>query len=611
MAQLAPEIEVVQGPASTSKSRRTFDWRHTPLGPTSKWPPALRIMAEVLLNTPIPMCLAWGDSLTTLYNDAYRPLRGTAPDALGQPFSEFWADAWSRVEPHVARALAGEASRLEDVPIRLERSGRRVRSRWMFSYSPVADETGRIRGVLCVGQESVRKTVARTPLPPERERLARLFDQAPGFIAYLDGPDHVYQLVNQPDGRSDLLPGRELLGKSVREAFPELEGQGVVEMLDEVYRSGEPHVASGRRLVLNDADGPQEIYVDQVYQPVRADDGAITGIFVVGHDVTERMKASAAVRQREERLRLAVDAGRMAVWDIDFVAGSVAASPELNRMFGLPLDARPSLDDVLARYAPGERKRLQTISRRAQQRGDRFFEAEYRHVRADDGELRWFLIRAMVDYSEDGAALRSFGVLMDVTERKEAEERLKLLALEVDHRANNLLATVQSVVSLTRAEDLPRFRESVLGRINALAQAHRLLAESRWTAARLARVAEEELRPFMAESRVHVAGPDANLAPAVAQGLAIALHELATNAVKHGGLSRPEGRIELAWGPPDESGLVRLVWLERGGPPAAPPARAGFGMSLLRRALTGAIGGGVELDWQADGLCCTLHVPVL
>jgi two-component sensor histidine kinase len=129
--------------------------------------------------------------------------------------------------------------------------------------------------------------------------------------------------------------------------------------------------------------------------------------------------------------------------------------------------------------------------------------------------------------------------------------------------------------------------------------------------ARLTRLVEEELHAFSVERRVSVEGPDANLAPTVAQGLAIALHELATNAVKYGSLSTDGGRILVTWGLPDKDGLVQMTWLERGGPPVSEPTRTGFGTTLLRRALSGVIGGSVEFEWPVEGLCCRLRFPVL
>lgn len=610
MEHRAQAIGASSGTAGMTEQVRLFDWGRTPLGAYANWPASLRATVNMMLSSCRPSCLVWGDELISVYNDAFHALLGSKPDALGRPFSDVWAEVWPNIGPLVERAQRGEAGYAEDVALVLERRGGREHTWWMFSFSPATDESDCIYGVLCVAHETTKEVEARAARPLERQGLALLFDQAPGFIAYLSGPNHVFQLVNRPQFHQGLTVENQI-GKSVREVFPELEGQGVSQLLDEVYRSGERRVVDRLRLVFADASGPKEHYITCVYEPVRDDHGAVVGIFSVGHDVTEQILAEEALREREDRLTLALDAGRMAVLDVDLGSRTVVASPELNRMLGLAPDAIPSLDEVNAHMFPGEMERVRALHEDSRRQGQRFFEAEYRLVRSDTGEVRWLLIRAINEFSEGGAARRVLGVLMDITERKEAEERLKLLALEVDHRANNLLASVQSVVSLTRGETAGDLRQNVLGRISALAHAHRLLSESRWKGARLTRVVREELQPFMSGRQLHVEGPDANLVPAAAQGLAVVLHELVTNAVKHGALSTEHGRIDLSWETPDRDRLVEMTWVERGGPPAAPPTRAGFGMTLLRRALGGAVGGSVDLDWRPEGLRCRLRIPVL
>jgi PAS domain S-box-containing protein len=381
--------------------------------------------------------------------------------------------------------------------------------------------------------------------------------------------------------------------------------------LDEAYRCGEPRLALDKKVHLADARGRgRERYVDFVFQPVRGSDGAVTGIFVEGHDVTERVLSAALVREKEVWLSLATEAGGMAVCEIDLASGCIMASPELNRILGLGVDARPALGELRTLFEPGELERLQTWLASPESRRDSLFQAEFRYSRADDGAKRWLLVRGRMTPSQHGSG-RFLGVVMDNTDRKESEERLLLLMREVDHRANNLLATAQSIVSLTRAEDVAKFRERVIGRLGALAHSHRLLAQSAWTGASLATLVKDELRPFASAGQVRIDGPEAKLPPAAAQGLAIALHELATNAARHGALTRPNGRVSVSWGPPDADRTVQMTWEERGGEALGPPAQTGLGLNLLRRALGGGIGGGVELDWRPEGLRCRLRIPSL
>jgi two-component sensor histidine kinase/CheY-like chemotaxis protein len=205
--------------------------------------------------------------------------------------------------------------------------------------------------------------------------------------------------------------------------------------------------------------------------------------------------------------------------------------------------------------------------------------------------------------------VRISGVTVDITERKEAEERQVLLAREVDHRARNALALVQSIVRLTRADTIKSYIAAVEGRIGALSRAHTLLAQSRWQGADLARLADEELAAYRTgdADKIIARGPDLSLEPRTAQTLALALHELSTNAAKYGALSELAGRVSLTW----ELKPDRLVlrWTETDGPPVQVPASPGFGIRVIGASVERQLEGDVEFDWQPQGLCCTMSVP--
>ena len=326
-------------------------------------------------------------------------------------------------------------------------------------------------------------------------------------------------------------------------------------------------------------------------------------------DVTEQKRVEEELRRSRRRLTLAIDAGRMAVWTIDSETEEFLRTPELNRVLGFPEDARPTLEDIRERYAPGELARIQSQVQAALKRGDSFFETEFRYV-WPNGELRWLLLRAEVSFSAKGAPLAVIGVVIDITERKEAEERLKLLAREVDHRANNLLTVVQATVALTRAPDAAALKEILTGRISALAHAHQLLSQARWEGADLRRMVEEELRPFQLGegSCVRLEGPAVALRPQAAQSVAMALHELATNAAKYGALSRPEGAVEVSWTGGGAHQPLTLVWTERGGPRVTRPAGRGLGMTVVERAVGGALQGSARFDWRPEGLVCEISI---
>ncbi len=221
---------------------------------------------------------------------------------------------------------------------------------------------------------------------------------------------------------------------------------------------------------------------------------------------------------------------------------------------------------------------------------------------------RWFELH--VYRPEPG---RFAALFLDVTERRRAEERQTLLAREVDHRAKNALAVVQTMLRLTRADDVPSFARAVEGRVAALARAQTLLAEGRWDGADLHAVLRGELAPFLGGPRADLDGPPAVLPPGTAQPLAMAVHELATNAAKHGALSVPGGRVSVSWrldGGGAAPGVLKLRWAEAGGPPVAgPPARRGFGSRVLDGTVRGQLGGAVSLAWAQTGLVCDMAVP--
>ncbi|MES1202592.1 MAG: HWE histidine kinase domain-containing protein [Pseudomonadota bacterium] len=229
-------------------------------------------------------------------------------------------------------------------------------------------------------------------------------------------------------------------------------------------------------------------------------------------------------------------------------------------------------------------------------------------IRGMDGEYRWFLSRAMPRRDGAGRITRWFGANTDITERLEAQERQALLTREIDHRAKNALAVVQAVVRLSRADDPSTFQAAVEGRIAALARSHALLAQSRWQGVDLEMLLREELAPFAGSGRVLVAGPTYILFPETAQTMALVLHELATNAAKHGALSQTEGALHVAWSI-DQAGGLSFNWTETLAAPVAPPTRTGFGTSLFAQSIERHLGGTYSTDLKSTGLVCTLSIP--
>jgi len=325
-------------------------------------------------------------------------------------------------------------------------------------------------------------------------------------------------------------------------------------------------------------------------------------------DITERSAAEGERAQWAARLRLAMDAGRMATWQSSLREGLVHG-PELNAVLGVAPDKHLTVEEVQALYLPGELDRIRQITIDVFRRGERNVEVEFR-IRRPDGKVRWILLRGELALNAEGQPRGAIGVAMDITDRKDAEERMRLLAREVDHRANNLLAVVQSVVQLSKAATPEALKSVLVGRITALGRAHQLLSEARWEGADLRRLVEEELLAFSLgeAARVSIRGEDVALPPAAAQALAMALHELATNAAKYGALSTPSGQVVVSW-TREGRGPLTIRWAETGGPLVTRPTRRGLGATMLARALGGALKGETRFDWRPEGLICELELP--
>jgi PAS domain S-box-containing protein len=304
----------------------------------------------------------------------------------------------------------------------------------------------------------------------------------------------------------------------------------------------------------------------------------------------------------------------MAVWDYDVSGDRVRPSPELNAMLGFASDATPTIEALRAGYFPGERERMKEIGRKAWERGERFFEAEFRYRRPDGGEP-WFLLRAEMKLNALGFPDRVLGVLLDVSERKRAEERQQLLVNELNHRVKNTLATVQSITSQTlrNAATNADVQGAIESRLIALSRAHDVLTRENWEGASLSEVVAQALEPYgdRAEDRLHLSGPHVRLTPHTALALAMAVQELATNAVKYGALSTPAGAVAITWTvDPGAPAMLHLRWEESGGPPVEPPARRGFGSRLIERSLAHELEGAVRIAFAPTGVVCTVDAPL-
>ncbi|WP_428414292.1 sensor histidine kinase [Pararhizobium sp.] len=466
---------------------RALDWGATPLGPAAEWPGCLKTATSLLLQSPVPIVMLWGQEGVMIYNDAYSIFAGGRhPQLLGSNVREGWAEVADFNDNVMKVGLAGGTLAYRDQELTLHRKGVPEQV-WMdLDYSPVLDEHGRPAGVIAIVVETTERVLADRRNAAEHERLQQLFEQAPSFMAMLQGSEHRFELVN-PEYRR-LIGNREVLGKAVDDALPEIMGQGFIELLDTVFETGQAISRFSERVFLQrSGEAVEERYLDFVYQPIKDDDGKVTNIFVQGSDVTQRVRA---------------------------------------------------------------------------------------------------------------------------------ENHQKLLVNELNHRVKNTLASVQSIVmqTLRGTHTMEEASSAISARILALSAAHNILTDENWDGADLLVMVTSSIEAFEgpARDRFRINGPHVRLGPRAALSIALALHELATNAFKYGSLSTDTGIVAIDWSVSrgHGDGAFTLTWREIGGPSAPVSDRKGFGSRLILRVLPMELGGAARIDYGAEGLIFTLDTTL-
>ena len=484
-------------------------------------------------------------------------------------------------------------------------------------------------------------------------------------------------------------------------------------------------------------DGAYRYHIARA-EPIVDANGRITRWIGTNTDIDDQKRVTQQLAASEVRLRLAIQAGQLAVWEIDVASRAITPSAALNRLYGFPDDANPTLADYQSRYAPGELERLNRIGEETSARNEREFEAEIRHLlpdgtekwlliraqteitqgiarrtlgvaidvtarkrfeqalevserrfrlsqqaaglgsleldiatgmvmgsekfweiwglsprdavhisvlesivlpedkdvrstpetrksgtatpnveyrirRPDTGEIRWLSRHIEFAHDDSGNPVKMFGIMQDITAQKEAQVRQETLMYELEHRIKNILAMVTAIATQTfKNNDVDAARNDFKARLAALGNAHDILTRTRWKAASMAEVLQASMAPLPA-AQLFIDGPVIQLPPNMALSMALAVHELGTNAVKYGALSVPEGRVDVSWQlhPTADGPDPSLVWnwRETGGPLVSKPTRQGFGSQLISRVLAADFRGTVTVDYLPAGLEVTLTAP--
>jgi PAS domain S-box-containing protein len=447
----------------------------------------------------------------------------------------------------------------------------------------------------------------RAGWPQALETVVRLMlhSRQPMFLAW--GADLAF-LYN--DAYAPILGARHpaALGHPFRAVWPEIYDE--LEPLVQRALAGESTWAENLHLLMHRNGYPEDTWYTFSYSPLHGDDGQVAGMFCTCVETTRQVLAERALRENEGRFRALLDAAPAMMW----VTDREGRCTHLNRSW-YAFTGRPQEESLdhgwLEAVHPEDHDQIVLRFRQAV-REEAVFRLDYR-MRHADGGWRWVIDAAHPRRDASGRYLGHVGSVLDITDRREAEERQSLLAREVDHRAKNVLAVVQAALRLTRAPDQASYAAAVEGRVAALARAQTLLANDSWAGADLRAMLEGELVPFLGgetgAARCTLRSEAVALPAAAAQPLTMLVHELATNAVKHGALSAAGGHVEVSWQVAGDR--LKLRWTETGGPPVMrPPTRRGFGARVLEGTVQRQLGGRLDLEWRVQGLDCRLDVPL-
>jgi PAS domain S-box-containing protein len=351
-------------------------------------------------------------------------------------------------------------------------------------------------------------------------------------------------------------------------------------------------------------------------------EGRLIGVINCFQDITERQRMVEALahsqqelREQEERWNATYEHAAIGIVEIDAEGRFLRVNEAICSIVG---GTREELLGwrLFGRTHPGDRDVDGELYRRQVAGEIGFYSIDKRFIRRD-GRMIWMGVRSQTVRDPSGKFLYGVRVVQDITERKEAEARQKLLIDELNHRVKNTLATVQSLAAQTaRGTDSPEeFRQAFEGRLIALSQAHDQLTRRHWQSADLRDIISGVAGPHLSrpEEQLGIEGEAITVSPRIALTMALVLHEMTTNATKYGALSQPEGRIEIGWQierRPSKSSLLHIEWRERNGPPVEEPARPGFGSRFIQGSVTAELRGSVRMEFNPDGLRCTIDIPL-
>ncbi|MEO9003647.1 MAG: PAS domain S-box protein, partial [Ginsengibacter sp.] len=421
-------------------------------GSIASWPQSLRTTLDIILHSRFPMFLWWGPQLLCFYNDAYRRSLGNEgkhPQILGMPAKEAWPEIWDIIKPQIDQVLEGRgATWNEEILVPIFRNGKIEDAYWTYSYSPVADDSGKIAGVLVTCIEETNSVNLKRSLAESEKKSKNLVMHSPTAIAILKGPDFTIELVNESMLKTILRREKEeVIGKNLFDVFPELQSQEVATQLKYTYKTGKGLKQQKSNIIVNGASGSIKNYFDFELTPLFETEGSISGIMATAFDISEKVEAEAKAADAEERLRLAVEASEMAIWEIDLNTDSIKYNNRFLEIFGHDLSKKLTLHEIRRQIYPGDRH--DTVKKAfddALQTGN--YKHEVRIVRPDKTIVR-VRTKGKLFYDENRRPVKIIGTLRDVTEDEKTRQALE----KSERRLRKLILNAPVAIGILNGPD--------------------------------------------------------------------------------------------------------------------------------------------------------------
>jgi PAS domain S-box-containing protein len=521
-----------------------------------------------------------------------------AAEIIGHSHYEIVPDTPRRWRELYARVLAGEELGHEEDPF--PRQGGRV-ERVQWSMKPWRTADGRIGGAVLFSQ------FVTGILAESEARFRATFENAGCGMAHV-ASDGRWLRVNDALCRILGYPADELITRSFQDithpgdiAADLAEVKGILDGKIDRY-------AMDTRFLRKDGS---VVWARLTVGAVRKSEGPVDYLVYVVEDISARKQAQQALQASKERLQFALNAAQLGSWQYDPLHRVFSWDARSKEIFGIARN-EAAVEELMNWVHPDDAARVWAAYHAALDPAEPKRSATEFGIRQADGKVRWVETQSLAYFEGTGRERRArsvVGTVADVTQRKEREERERLLMREISHRAKNMLSVVQSIAQQTATRKPEDFVESFSERIQALAASQDLLVRNEWNGVEIKDLAQAQLAHFgdLIGRRIILHGPTLRFRAASAQAIGLALHELATNAAKYGALSTDAGHVDIGWG--TDGDTFTMGWTERGGPPVSAPRRRGFGTTVMELMVERGLDGKVRLDYLPRGVTWHLTCP--